>query len=96
MASNRHLGRIIALQTLYEAEFRMEATDDSFDLDAVLARNITRYKDMVDDVAFIKKLVAGVQKQSSVLLKTVHDFLSAPIFLQYQWQSPLHLNCILF
>ena len=64
MASNRHLGRIIALQTLYEAEFRLEANDVDFDLDAVLARNITRYEDMVDDVAFIKKLVAGVQKQS--------------------------------
>lgn len=64
MASNRHLGRIIALQTLYEAEFRLEAADVDFDLDAVLARNITRYQDMVDDVAFIKKLVAGVQKQA--------------------------------
>lgn len=64
MASNRHLGRIIALQTLYEAEFRLEANDVDFDLDAVLARNITRYQDMVDDVTFIKKLVAGVQKQA--------------------------------
>ena len=27
MASNRHLGRIIALQTLYEQEFRREAND---------------------------------------------------------------------
>lgn len=67
MASNRHLGRIIALQTLYEAEFRLEAADVDFDLDAVLARNITRYQDMVDDVAFIKKLVAGVQKQAPIL-----------------------------
>lgn len=61
MASNRHLGRIIALQTLYEAEFRLEAADSEFDLDAVLARNIQRYEDMVDDVDFIKQLVNGVQ-----------------------------------
>jgi N utilization substance protein B len=67
MASNRHLGRIIALQTLYEAEFRLEASDVDFDIDAVLARNIARYVDMVDDVTFIKKLVAGDQKHAADL-----------------------------
>lgn len=67
MASNRHLGRIIALQTLYESEFRVESNDVSFDIDEVLARNITRYQDMVDDIEFIKKLVAGVTKQSADL-----------------------------
>ncbi len=67
MASNRHLGRIIALQTLYEAEFRLEAVDVSFDINEVLARNISRYEDMVDDVVFIKKLVAGVQQNASAL-----------------------------
>lgn len=60
MASNRHLGRIIALQTLYEQDFRREAGDDKFDLDSVLARNISRYEDMVDDKAFIERLVKGV------------------------------------
>ncbi|MDB5170181.1 MAG: putative transcription termination factor [Candidatus Saccharibacteria bacterium] len=67
MASNRHLGRIIALQTLYEEEFRLDANDKDFDLNAVLERNITRYKDMVDDVAFIKELVKGVSKQAAQL-----------------------------
>lgn len=60
MASNRHLGRIIALQTLYEQEFRLECQDEEFDLDAVLARNINRYKEMVDDQEFIRNLVKGV------------------------------------
>jgi N utilization substance protein B len=60
MASNRHLGRIIALQTLYEQDFRRDAGDASFDLDEVLERNISRYKAMVDDVDFIKRLVKGV------------------------------------
>ena len=60
MASNRHLGRIIALQTLYEQEFRREAEDPRLDVDEILNRNIRRYKDMVDDVDFVKKLVAGV------------------------------------
>ena len=67
MASNRHLGRIIALQTLYEEELRREAADESFDLSVVLERNIRRYRDTLDDVAFIEQLVAGVSKQASQL-----------------------------
>lgn len=67
MASNRHLGRIIALQTLYEEEFRRDAADVAFDLDEVLARNISRYNDMVDDVAFIESLVRGIVKLSDEL-----------------------------
>lgn len=60
MASNRHLGRIIALQTLYEEEFRRECQDQNFVLTDVLERNISRYASMVDDRAFIERLVAGV------------------------------------
>ena len=67
MASNRHLGRIIALQTLYEQEFRREAEDPRLDVDEILNRNIQRYKDMVDDVDFVKKLVAGVSAQEKEL-----------------------------
>lgn len=60
MASNRHLGRIIALQTLYEQDFRLSAGDKGLDLEAVLARNIARYEGTVDDKAFIKRVVKGV------------------------------------
>jgi len=67
MASNRHLGRIIALQTLYEQELRADADDKNFDLSAVLQRNIDRYKEMVDDTEFIKQLVKGVSSQSADL-----------------------------
>jgi N utilization substance protein B len=67
MASNRHLGRIIALQTLYEEELRTEAADASFDLKVVLERNIRRYRDTLDDVAFIEQLVKGVSKQAAAL-----------------------------
>ncbi len=67
MASNRHLGRIIALQTLYEEELRREAADESFDLSVVLERNIRRYRDTLDDVAFIEQLVRGVSRQASQL-----------------------------
>lgn len=67
MASNRHLGRIIALQTLYEQDFRLECGDSGFELSVVLARNIARYRETVDDHQFIKKLVEGVSKKSAEL-----------------------------
>lgn len=67
MASNRHLGRIIALQTLYEQELRVDAKDKDFDMDAVLQRNIDRYKDQLDDIDFIKNLTKGVSKHSAQL-----------------------------
>lgn len=67
MSANRHLGRIIALQTLYEQELRKECQDQDFDLKAVLARNISRYRDMVEDKSFIEQLVQGVDAHQSEL-----------------------------
>lgn len=67
MASNRHLGRIIALQTLYEQDFRRSAGDKDLDLEAILARNIARYEGTVDDQAFIERLVRGVDQRAAEL-----------------------------
>lgn len=67
MASNRHLGRIIALQTLFEQDFRHVAGDSDFDLAEVLARNIARYESTVDDTDFIKELVTGVSSHADEL-----------------------------
>ena len=67
MASNRHLGRIIALQTLFEQDFRRVAGDKSFDIEEVLARNIERYEATVDDKDFIVQLVRGVAKNEKKL-----------------------------
>lgn len=67
MASNRHLGRIVALQTLYEQDFRLECGDEKFQLDQVLRRNIDRYKDTIDDQTFIEKLVKGVNAKIAEL-----------------------------
>lgn len=67
MASNRHLGRIVALQTLYEQDFRTEVNDEAFNLDDVLARNIARYEQTIDDKDFIKSLVAGVDSHTAEL-----------------------------
>jgi len=60
MASNRHLGRILALQTLYEFDFRRDCGDEAADLDEILSRNIERYSKTVDDQAFIATLAKGV------------------------------------
>jgi N utilization substance protein B len=70
MASNRHLGRIIALQTLYELIFRKEC-DDKINVDDVINRNISRYKAALDDVDFIKELVRNVEKHSDELDKKI-------------------------
>lgn len=59
MASNRHLGRIVALQTLYEWDFRQECHDPSVKIDEILTRNIERYKDTIDDTEFIERVVKG-------------------------------------
>lgn len=63
MASNRHLGRIIALQTLYEQDFRLDCNDDTFQLEETLQRNIGRYQAMVEDREFIERLVKGVDEK---------------------------------
>ena len=63
MASNRHLGRIVALQTLYEYEFRLQAGDTSVDADEVLTRNLERYETAIDDTDFVKDLVTGVVQE---------------------------------
>jgi len=60
MASNRHLGRIIALQTLYEFEFRQDSADTTADIDEVLVRNLQRYSETIEDKKFVEHLVKGV------------------------------------
>ena len=65
MASNRHLGRIVALQTLYEYEFRVEAEDTSVDVKEILSRNLARYETAIDDTKFVDTLVSGVLKEQA-------------------------------
>jgi N utilization substance protein B len=71
MASNRHLGRIVALQTLYEQDFRLECQDAELDLDVVLSRNIERYNETIDDKDFIVRLVNGVASKQPELDETL-------------------------
>ena len=65
MASNRHLGRIVALQTLYEFEFRTESEDTSADVKEILKRNLDRYDTAIEDTKFVDVLVAGVLKEQA-------------------------------
>lgn len=67
MASNRHLGRIIALQSLYEYEFRSKAGDASADIDSIVAKNIVPYEKALGDVDFVHDLTHGVFDEMDVL-----------------------------
>jgi transcription antitermination protein NusB len=63
MASNRHLGRIVALQSLYEYEFRLQSDDKTVDIDEILTRNLDRYEAAIDDKDFVGALTKGVLKE---------------------------------
>ena len=67
MASNRHLGRIVALQALYELELRRQSGDNSAALDDILKRDVERYRSAIDDIAFVEGLASGVVSQQEEL-----------------------------
>lgn len=60
MTSNRHLGRIVAMQTLYEYDFREGAGAD-VDREAILDRNFGEFESAIDDKNFVYDLVEGVR-----------------------------------
>lgn len=74
MASNRHLGRIIALQALYEYDFRTGLADDSADIDDILDRSLNHYGKKIGDRDFVEKLTRGVVKEAKQL-----DAVIAPV-----------------
>lgn len=63
MASNRHLGRIIVLQSLYEYEFRKKAGDTTVDIDTVVAKDIEPYEKALGDTEFVYGLARAVSSQ---------------------------------
>lgn len=67
MASNRHLGRIVALQTLYEFEFRTQSEDTSVSASDILDRNLERYETAIQDKDFVRELVDGVIAEQAEL-----------------------------
>ena len=69
MASNRHLGRIIVLQSLYELAFRQEAGESDVEIKDIVERNASRYKAHLDDREFVERLTDGVLDKSEELDK---------------------------
>jgi N utilization substance protein B len=67
MASNRHLGRIVALQTLYEYEFRTQCGDAEAVVADILERNLNRYDTAIEDTTFVSTLVDGVLAEQADL-----------------------------
>jgi N utilization substance protein B len=59
MASNRHLGRIVAMQTLYEHDFR-GGDSEGLKLDPILSRNLDEFRSSIDDTNFVEDVVEGV------------------------------------
>lgn len=67
MASNRHLGRIIALQSLYEYEFRAKAGDATAEIESIIAKNIEPYSKALGDTEFVFSIGRGVVKNQDKL-----------------------------
>lgn len=58
---NRHLSRVIIMQTLYERDFRPKA-----EIDEVIKRNVENYHEEIDD-AYIKKTLKNIlEKQKDI------------------------------
>ncbi|MDR1300576.1 MAG: transcription antitermination factor NusB [Candidatus Nomurabacteria bacterium] len=67
MASNRHLGRIIALQSIYEYIFRSASDDKTANLDDILTENLNRYDKELGDKDFVRKLATETVKSTTEL-----------------------------
>ncbi|MBO7718351.1 transcription antitermination factor NusB [Candidatus Saccharibacteria bacterium] len=71
MASNRHLGRVIVLQSLYEYELRTEAKDPEVDLDIIVAKNIEPYEKALGDTEFVYNLARNTAANFETLDKAL-------------------------
>lgn len=76
MASNRHLGRIIVLQSLYEYEFRTKAGDESADIDTIVAKDIEPYAKALGDTQFVYELAKAVSGRFKELDNTLQPMAS--------------------
>ena len=71
MASNRHLGRVIVLQSLYEYELRELAHDPEVDLDTIIAKDIEPYEKTLGDTEFVYGLAHKVKENFETLDKAL-------------------------
>ena len=90
MASSRHLGRVIALQAIYEYGFHDTSHDKDL-LDKILSRHLKRHAKNLSDQKFTIDLVKGVISKAEEL-----DDLIRPTAPQRPLQEiPLIDHCIL-
>ncbi len=82
MASNRHLGRVIVLQSLYEYELRTLAHDPQVDLKIIIAKNIEPYEKALGDTEFVYNLAQNVAENFELLDKVL-----APIAPEWPIES---------
>lgn len=71
MASNRHLGRVIVLQSLYEYELRSLAKDGNVNLESIVAKNIVPYEKALGDTEFVYALAKNVAENFETLDKVL-------------------------
>ncbi|MBQ3348558.1 transcription antitermination factor NusB [Candidatus Saccharibacteria bacterium] len=71
MASNRHLGRVIVLQSLYEYELRTLAKDPKVELDNIISKDIEPYEKTLGDTEFVYKLAHDVRDNFEALDKAL-------------------------
>ena len=73
MASNRHLGRIISLQSLYEYEFRNKAGDTSADIDKQAEpsdeQSLDRQIDSRDEASKMEGLIGQLPERDGKIVR---------------------------
>ncbi|MBI2451271.1 MAG: transcription antitermination factor NusB [Parcubacteria group bacterium] len=66
--SSRHLSRSIAMQSLYEWDFRGSGLDD---LQKIVQRNIAEFGPGLEDTNFVHQLISGVLEHKEELDKII-------------------------
>lgn len=76
--ANRHLARSVALQTLFEWDFRSLPNDALDTVEEILDRNIEEFAPGIDEVQFIKDLTKGIlsrlEQLDLIIAKAARDW----------------------
>lgn len=68
-SGSRHLFRIIAMQSLYEKDFR-----DDLSLEEIVERNINKVIPNVKDTTYLDNLLSGIQSKRSELNELIQKY----------------------
>lgn len=67
MAANRHLGRIVAMQALYEYFVRSSLEDPGLVLGDIISRALSVHKDNIKDTEFVETVISGTINEQKML-----------------------------